>query len=62
MNSDNALAIASYIGYLFGGYCGMVGAYVVLRWGITGVTSIWARRQDIDRVVESDLKIKIGRD
>ena len=59
--NDNLISFASYIGYLFGGYCGMVGAYVVLRWGVTGVSTLWARRATMDETVEQDFKIRIGR-
>ena len=59
--NDNLISIASYIGYLFGGYCGAVGAYVVLRWGVAGVTMIASRKREIDEDVEKDLRIRIGR-
>lgn len=61
MNSENMISFASYVGYLFGGYCGMVGAYVVLRWGVTGVASLWQKRREFDEEVEKDFKIRIGR-
>jgi len=56
------LSFASYVGYLFGGHCGMVGAYVVLRGGVTGVSSLGQKRREFDEEVEKDFKIRIGRD
>ena len=60
--NDTLTSWVSFIGFLFGGYCGAVGAYVVLRWGTAGVASIWHRRREFDEEVEKDFKIRIGRD
>jgi len=59
--NDTLVQLVSYVGFLFGGYCGAVGAYVVLRWGAAGVGWLWSRRAAIDEDVENDFKYKIGR-
>jgi len=53
--NDTLTSWVSFIGFLFGGYCGAVGAYVVLRWGYCGVHFLWTIRKELDTLAEGRL-------
>jgi hypothetical protein len=53
---QGAVSFCGFAGFLFLTYCCGVGAYIVLRWGVTGVGLIWQRRREITRAVEDDAR------
>lgn len=50
------LDVMSFLGAVFVGYCAIVGAAVVLRWGICGVHLIWRKRAAIDEEVRAEVE------
>lgn len=51
---DQAVAVLSYVGFLFLAY--LIGLYVVLRWGWVGVHCIWRFRQVMDATTREDFQ------
>ena len=52
--ADNILGICQFVGALFILSCSLVGAYVILRWGFTGVEIIWKKREVISVSTRKD--------
>lgn len=46
----------SFLGGSFVTYCAVVGAWIVLRWGTTGVSLIWRKRRELDVSVKEDVE------
>jgi hypothetical protein len=51
---DQAIAVLSYIGFMFLAVCAVTGAFIWLRWGMVGVTVIWSLRKVMDVTVWED--------
>jgi hypothetical protein len=54
------LEFLSYVGAMFGLYCAVIGAYITLRWGWTGVATIWSIRGVLDQTVRDDVSLILG--
>lgn len=59
---SDPLAVLSFVGFLFLMLCVTVGGYVVLRWGTTGVATLWRFRQAIDQSVKDDFNSAVTKE
>ena len=50
----------SFFGACLLGYCMLVGAWIVLRWGMTGVLFLWRKRSQIDTAVRQDVELVLS--
>lgn len=56
------LELASFVGSLFIGYCAVVGAYIILRWGFCGCAIVWRMRERMDEAVRNEVEATVKAD
>jgi hypothetical protein len=59
MSATDAL---SFIGFVTMILFSIVGAYIVMRWGYTGILIIWQQRKTIDSLVAQDVRQTVVED
>jgi hypothetical protein len=55
------IELADFIGSFFILGCAVIGAFILLRWGVTGVALLWSKRREIDLAVRDDLELTFPR-
>jgi len=53
------IELLQYVGFLFLASCAVVGAWIVLLYGFTGVACLWRMRRELDISVREDLELRI---
>jgi predicted ABC-type sugar transport system permease subunit len=48
--------VASFIGGMMILFCSTIGAFIILRWGLMGVKTLWQFRGELDAIVRKDVE------